>query len=257
MKLCLISCNIRFDNPADGENAWPHRRNLLVQTLLAHNPTLIGTQEGRLLQLKELELNLSSFHLVDHHRTWINERMYPSIYTKKNLFDHISSGDIWLSETPHISGSSSFDSAFPRLATWSMIQLKKMSHPLTIVNTHLDHVKSHTRLHQAKVLCREVLKIWDPMSSLIIMGDFNDSPDSEVRKTIEENFPFLIDSWKKFNPVEESSHHAFKGEMQNGSRIDWILVDKKLAIQKCFMDKSSLKGFYPTDHYPVVCHLSL
>ena len=53
MNLCFITSNIRFDNPDDGLNAWPHRKSLLAQTLLAHSPDIIATQEGRFHQLKE------------------------------------------------------------------------------------------------------------------------------------------------------------------------------------------------------------
>lgn len=257
MELCLISCNIRFDNPADGQNSWPYRRELLVQTLLKHGPSLIATQEGRIQQLKELQDSLFNFELMDHHRSWIKERMYPSIYARTDSFEYLASGDMWLSETPEIAGSLSFESAFPRLMTWTRIQVKNSDVNLTIVNTHLDHVKQQTRVQQVRVLCEEINKIWDKQSALIIMGDFNDSPDSEVRKTITQDFPFLVDAWSEFNSQEESSHHAFNGETQNGSRIDWILIDRKLAIKNCLMDKSNHQGLYPTDHYPIICHISL
>ncbi len=141
--------------------------------------------------------------------------------------------------------------------TWTKLQLKNRPETLTIVNTHLDHVKSETRQEQIKVLSCEVKKIWDKNSSLIIMGDFNDSPKSHVRKTLMEEFPNLQDAWNIFNSVEESSHHSFAGETQNGSRIDWIMTDKRLKIISCEMDKSSNEGFYPTDHYPIICKISL
>lgn len=257
MELCLISCNIRFDNPADGQNSWPHRREFLTQTLLKHGPSLIATQEGRIHQLNQLKSSLKKFDLVDQHRSWIGERMYPSIFLERNKFEFIASGDMWLSETPDIAGSHSFESAFPRLMTWTKIQIKETEENLFIVNTHLDHVKQETRLSQVKVLAQEIKRIWDKQSSLIIMGDFNDSPASKVREVLMNEFSFLQDAWSLFNNVEETSHHAFKGEVQNGSRIDWIMVDGKISVESCLMDKSASNGLYPTDHYPIVCKIRL
>ncbi len=257
MELCLISCNIRFDNPADGQNSWPHRREFLAQTLLKHAPSLIATQEGRIHQLNQLKSSLTNFDLVDQHRSWIGERMYPSIFLERNQFEFIASGDMWLSETPDIAGSHSFESAFPRLMTWTKIQVKGSGENLFIVNTHLDHVKPETRLGQVKVLAQEIKRIWDKQSSLIIMGDFNDSPSSKVREFLMDEFSFLQDAWSLFNSVEETSHHAFKGEIQNGSRIDWIMVDAKLSVESCLMDKSASNGLYPTDHYPIICKIRL
>lgn len=256
MKLSLITCNIRFDNPADGDNAWPHRRDLLIETLLKYSPDVIATQEGRYGQLVNMAALLPDYELIDSHRSWIKERMYPSFFIKKRKFEVIKSEDLWLSETPLIAGSRSFDSAFPRLMTWVKVQPINSEDKFLFVNTHLDHIKTETRLNQVNVLAREIRRFWKEDSDLIIMGDFNDSPDSEVRKLLEKEFPGLQDTWKLFNPTEETSHHAFTGEMQNGSRIDWILVDSRLKVENCLMDKTQKDGKYPTDHFPIVCSIS-
>ena len=256
MELCLISCNIRFDNPADGQNSWPHRREYLASTLLKHHPVLIASQEGRIQQLNELKDSLENFDIVDQHRSWIGERMYPTFFIHHSHFEYLSSGDLWLSETPDIAGSRSFESTFPRLMTWTKLQVKENKTNLLIINTHLDHIKAETRQEQVKVLCHEIKRIWDKQSALIIMGDFNDSPDSKVRDIINSEFE-LNDAWKLFNSQEETSHHSFKGEMQNGQRIDWILVDKRLEITGCVMDKCTKDGIYPTDHYPIVCKIKV
>jgi endonuclease/exonuclease/phosphatase family metal-dependent hydrolase len=257
MKLCLITSNIRFDNPKDGANSWPHRRLLLANRLLTHQPDIIATQEGRFQQLKDFETLLSNYEIVDQHRSWIGERMYPSLFIRKNAFELIKSEDLWLSETPDIAGSKSFESTFPRLMTWMTVQPKNSKINLLVVNTHLDHVKKETRLQQIKVLANEIKRIWDKKSVLMIMGDFNDSPESDVRKILMDEIPSLQDSWKVFNSIEETSHHAFNGECQNGARIDWILVDKKAQIESCIMDKEKTEGRYPSDHFPIVCTLSL
>jgi endonuclease/exonuclease/phosphatase family metal-dependent hydrolase len=257
MKLCLISSNIRFDNPADGANAWPHRRTLLAQTLLKHRPDIIATQEGRFDQLKEFEQLLKDYEIIDPHRSWIKERMYPTFFIRKDAFEFLKSEDLWLSETPGVAGSLSFGSAFPRLMTWMKIQPKNSDVNFLFVNTHLDHVKAETRAEQIKVFVSQVKRIKDESSRLVIMGDFNDSPDSDVRKVLTDSFQGIQDSWKKFNQVEETSHHAFNGECQNGARIDWILIDEKVQVESCILDKSTIDGKYPSDHFPVVCKISL
>ncbi len=257
MKVKLISSNIRFDNPADGANSWSHRRLHLTELLLSHSPDVIATQEGRFDQLKDFEILLKDFIIIDHHRSWIKERMYPSFYLRKQAFEVLRSGDLWLSETPQIAGSKSFESAFPRLMTWTEVQLKNSELKFFMVNTHLDHVKRETRLHQVKVLAQEIKKEWDGQSSLFIFGDFNDDPDSPVRQVLTDHFPKLIDSWRIFNATEETSHHAFQGECQNGSRIDWILVDNQIEVKACIMDKSKPEGHYPSDHFPVVCTINI
>ncbi len=255
MTLKLVSCNIRFDNPSDGANAWPHRKDFLVETLKKYNPDIIATQEGRFDQLKEFESLLGDFELLDFHRSWIKERMYPCIFIKKNTFEYSQSGDLWLSETPDVAGSRSFESAFPRLMTWTRLQVKNSETAFYVVNTHLDHVKEETRIHQIQVLADQINRFWDKNKPLIIMGDFNDGPDSKIREIFNQNFKGLQDSWKLFNNQETTSHHAFHGEMQNGARIDWIMVDERIKIEKCLMDKTMKNGHYPTDHFPIICEI--
>lgn len=255
MEICLISCNIRFDNPADDENSWAHRRDFLTEVLINHNPSIIATQEGRFEQLYDFQNLLKNFDLLDQHRSWIKPRMYPSFFLKKNQFEVIKSEDLWLSSTPNVAGSSSFNSTFPRLMTWMKIQLRDSSDSIFIVNTHLDHIHENTRIKQIEVLGEEISKKLDPNSKLIIMGDFNDRPQSKVREILLNRHPQLIDAWTIFNSSEESSHHAFAGEVQNGSRIDWILIDKSIEIVDCFLDKSHRSGKYPSDHFPVVCKI--
>lgn len=255
MKLNLITCNIRFDNPADGNNSWAHRRDFLSQLLLSHRPDIIGTQEGRHGQLKDLESLLKDFQIIEGHRSWIEERMYPSLFIRKERFHVLASGDSWLSETPQVAGSIAFGSAFPRLMTWVKLEEKTDRRTFFVFNTHLDHVKSSTRVNQVKVLIEEMKKISGDQN-FVLLGDFNDSPASEVRQLLLQSFPHLVDAWKIFHKTEETSHHAFKGELQNGHRIDWILLNGGKA-ERCFMDKSTLKNLYPTDHFPVICELTL
>lgn len=255
MNLCLISSNIRFDNPADGANSWPLRRELLTETLLKHQPDIIATQEGRYGQLKEFEELLKNYDIIDQHRSWIKERMYPTLFVKKGVFEFLKSEDLWLSETPNVAGSLSFGSAFPRLMTWMKVQPKNAKVNFLVINTHIDHLKKETRASQIKVLAREIKRIKDPNDILVMMGDFNDSPESEVRHILISEFPDLADAWKQFHSHEETSHHAFNGLCPDGSRIDWIMVDKRMKIESCEMDKSESEGRYPSDHFPIVCRI--
>ena len=257
MELTLISCNIRFDNPADGAHSWHHRRNLLSETLLKHSPDIIATQEGRYDQLKDFETLLKDYFLIDDHRSWIKERMYPTLFLKKDSFELLKSEDLWLSETPDVAGSRSFESAFPRLMTWASIQPKNLNKRLLIVNTHLDHVKSETREAQARVLAQEIKRIRQGQQTLAILGDFNESPQSPVQNLLKKEIPGLIDTWALFNKTEESSHHAFKGLMPEGSRIDWILIEGESEILQCRMDKTCREGRWPSDHFPIICKINV
>ena len=151
--LNIFTSNIRFENPADGKNDWPFRKGLLSNILNSYDAHIICSQEGRKSQLMDLNSLLNS-NIVDSHRSYISERMYPSIFISDDIKID-KSQDIWLSDTPNIAGSKSFNSMFPRLCTY--IRFSYMNKKFILVNTHLDHVKDTTRLEQIKVLVTEML----------------------------------------------------------------------------------------------------
>lgn len=255
MDLNLISVNIRFNNPQDGVNAWPHRKKYLAEILTNHSPHIIATQEGRFDQLQEMQDELPDFEIVAPHRDWINERMYPTFFVRKNCFEVIHSFDKWLSLTPDVAASKSFESTFPRLMTALILKPLNLDLELFLVNTHFDHIKSSTRVGQAGVLCDVVSSELTKEQHLILLGDYNDSPTSATRSQIERCFPDLHDVWAQFNSLEETSHHGFNSSENAGSRIDWILVDKRMRAVESYLDKSHQGEIYPSDHYPVIAKL--
>lgn len=251
MDLRIISSNIRFENPADKEHNWPNRKSVLANNLNNFTPQIIGTQEGREPQLREFESLFENLILLDQHRMWITERMYPTLLIDQKRLEVIHSGDIWLSKTPDVPGSSSFESAFPRLATWFIGMDLKRESKIFVVNVHLDHILEKTRVKQSQVLMQQIQKINLENLPLILMGDFNAAPDSDVRKTIIQAAPHLYDPWIKIGHDEEASHHQFTGSNPDGTRIDWLLLDQRLECLELFLDKGHEEKIYPSDHFPL------
>jgi endonuclease/exonuclease/phosphatase family metal-dependent hydrolase len=251
MKLNIVTSNIRFHTEKDEQNSWTHRRTVLSEILSNLAPDILGTQEGREPQLKDLLSLLSNMEMIESHRQWINERMYPCLFYRPEKIEVNESGDIWLSETPKVPGSSSFDSAFPRLCTWAKLTIKKENQKLFVVNCHLDHVKEETRVSQVKVLIKETQARNIENLPMILMGDFNDGPKGPVRLSLSQEIPEISDPWLELSLPEGPSHHSFSGENPTGARIDWILLDKRLKANSIQMIKEHRDGLYPSDHFPV------
>ena len=253
MRLKIISSNIRYENTLDGIHSWVNRLPLLQSIFMEFGPDILATQEGKEDQIKSLA-NMLPMKLITGHRQWITERMYPSFYVNEQRIEVDDSGDIWLSETPTVNGSVSFKSAFPRLCTWMRVTHLISSHKYIVVNTHLDHVLEETRLEQVKVLIREVQILNKSNLPLILMGDFNDSPNSDVGKLVLKNLN-LKDPWTELSHPEESSHHSFLGDKAQGERIDWILIPSTLSATEIRLEKKSFNSIYPSDHYPLLATL--
>jgi endonuclease/exonuclease/phosphatase family metal-dependent hydrolase len=257
MDFKITSANLRFDNPADAPNDWNGRKKLLTDAINNFAPDLLGTQEGRQPQLKDLESLLPNMKLVDTHREWIEERMYPCIFINTDKINVLNSGDIWLSKTPYEAGTKSFDSSFPRLCTWIEAEFKENNKKFFYINLHLDHMQSHTREEQIKVMLAETKKQNKNKYPVFITGDFNESPEEKVHELALTTGPNLQDSWQTLNVPEETSHHQFGKSLDKGSRIDWILVDKAVKVKAIKLYKESEEGIYPSDHFPVFGEFTL
>jgi endonuclease/exonuclease/phosphatase family metal-dependent hydrolase len=252
MEFRVVSANIRFANPADGEHDWVNRKDFMASLVNDFKTDLLGTQEGRQPQLEEMAELLPNMQLIQGHRDWIEERMYPCIFVNPETIYVKNSGDIWLSETPNLAGSFSFDSAFPRLCTWIQGAFKKSGKDFFFVNVHLDHILGTTREQQIRVLIDETKKINIENRPMILAGDFNESPEDGVRKIINAEQENLNDPWQSLKKDEDISFHKFQGELEGASRIDWILVDNRITVKSIDLNKSHNEGVYPSDHFPVM-----
>ncbi len=245
--LSVISSNIRYDEPDDDKFRWENRRNFLASSLLDFAPDVIATQEGKRPQLQDIAERLIGMECADSHRNWHDALMYPCLFYNPTTLTLRESGDIWLSTSPSVAGSFSFGSLFPRLCTWA-----RFEENILAINVHLDNSSSETRLRQCRVLVEQVNALKHDDEALLLLGDFNESPQCPVRSLLAELWPGLIDPWQQLGQQEESSHHNFDEPIDYGSRIDWILVTDTLQAENIFMDKArSPQGIYPSDHYPL------
>ena len=62
--LKVISYNIRYDNPDDGDNNWKHRKETLINYFNENKPDLIGMQEVLITQLSFLDKSLDEYKYV-------------------------------------------------------------------------------------------------------------------------------------------------------------------------------------------------
>ncbi len=248
MELNVISSNILFDDPETGNKSWKSRRKLLRDNLLSFAPHIVGTQEGRRHQLEDFE-ELLNMKLISQNRIWLKNRMYPCIYFNDELFEVLDSGDFWLSETPQVAGSSSFDSSFPRLCTWAKFRAIKNEKDFYFFNTHLDHILGETRKAQALVLKEQISKIAPVNTPLVLTGDFNEKASGNVWSTLTIGLK-LEDAWKIKDLDEQTSFHKFNGLEHDGCRIDWLL-SRGFKINSAALDSTSYDGIYPSDHFPL------
>lgn len=248
----LLTFNLRFANPLDGPNYWDHRKELVVETIFACNPDLIGTQEGTVPQLEYLTEHLQGFLPLVGHRQVDSTCQYPTIFYRQEL-QVKDSNEFWLSETPAVHRSKSWDSAFPRMVTYGLFQEAGRNLWFYFINTHLDHISSPARFHGARLIREFFLGKTEP---LILVGDFNEPPDEAVYQELICPGGRLADTWRALHHQgpEPATQHNFDGQPR-GHRIDWILTTPPFRVTKAEVVGYNRAGRYPSDHFPYIAEV--
>ncbi len=152
MPMRIMTFNLRFDNDRDGENAWSYRRDLLVEVIVESSPAILGTQEGMQRQLVYLQDHLTHYRMQALGRVWDDTCQYPTLFYRADRLRLLEGGEFWLSKTPSVHRSKDWDSAFPRMMNFGLMEDVESRASFWIAVTHLDHLGPGARLEQAKIL---------------------------------------------------------------------------------------------------------
>lgn len=252
----VMTCNIRVCTANDGNNAWDRRKELVAEVIRRHDPDLIGFQEMLRPQWAFLREQLEGYEWFGLART--REAVDPNnaIFWRRDRFELISPGGYWLSETPHVTGSYSWDSQQARLANW--VRLHDHDHGLEFrfINTHLDHRGEEARPRQAQVINEDAMS-FSPDYPQIFTGDFNAEPDTlpieQLRSAGWRDTHQLVHG---DGPPEHTVHH-FEGEAYEHPhrKIDYIFVHGPLTAHDARIVKDHDGEVYPSDHYFLVADL--
>lgn len=260
--LRVMSFNLRYGKANDGDNRWEKRDWLVAKTVKAFDPDLLGTQETLKFQAEFLEQQLEGYTYFGRSRMKTpNEHC--GIFFRTNRFTQLAGGHFWLSETPSVPESKSWDSALPRMATWVLLHDKsnETSGPILFLNTHFDHKGVQAREKSAGLTAQQVNKLQAIAAdaTVVVTGDFNTPEGSAPYRALVADNDMLTDTYRVAHPDRASQEGTFNGFIgkSDGPRIDWILTSAGLSVDSADIDRSSESGRYPSDHFPVTAVLSI
>lgn len=257
--LRVMSFNIRYGSARDGLNAWEYRKEFLVETIQKFQPDLLGTQETEWGQKEYLAEQLSGYIAFGAGRDDGAEKGETmTVFYRSDRFTRLDGGHFWLSETPEVPGSKSWDSSLPRMATW--LKLQDNTHPEKAVvwffNTHFDHRGPESRA-QAGCLIRDRIAAIPDHPIVIVTGDFNSGEGSPAYQNLfapVQGRPLLQDAYRLAHPQksdEEVTFNKFQPDARKGNRIDWMAITPRLSVDQIEINHVSRDGRVPSDHFPI------
>jgi endonuclease/exonuclease/phosphatase family metal-dependent hydrolase len=252
----VMSFNIRYGKAPDGENAWPHRKNMVVAVIKDADPDLLGLQEALCDQLDFLTRELDDYQRVGVGREADGKGEYSAILYRRSRFDLSDAGTFWLSDTPEEPGSRTWGNELPRICTWARLLDRTSGKRLLYLNTHWDHQSQPARRQSGKLMGRRVLELARDDEPAIITGDFNASPENPAfRALLEEGG--LHDTFRKAHP-DEKDVNTFNGfGRPSGVKIDAVVVTDHWETQDAKIVRTRVDGRFPSDHFPVTATLVL
>jgi endonuclease/exonuclease/phosphatase family metal-dependent hydrolase len=260
-RMSVMTFNIRLGTANDGSNHWTHRRGMVFDVLRKHRPDLVGMQEVIKFQLDEVLEAVPEYAAFGVGREdGKSAGEYSPILYRKSRFRVLEEGTFWLSETPEVPGSKSWDTACTRVCTWGRFADRTNGRTFYLFNTHLDHVSQAARENGVALILKRMKdrKHGDPV---FFTGDFNAGEDNPVVRNVidatqkgssDRDSPTLRDSFRVVHPDEKvvGTFNRWNGKT-DGAKIDYVFVPDSVEVKSAKILHDNVDGRYPSDHYPV------
>ncbi len=253
----IVTYNIRYDNPNDGENRWDNRKEFLTDQIKFYEPDFLGTQEGLAHQICFLDSVLSQYDYIGVGRNdGKSDGEFSAIFYNSEKLTPIKYSTFWLSETPAIP-SKGWDAALNRICTYGLFENKTTKERLWVFNTHFDHRGVKARNNSAKLIIRKIRELNKGNLPVVFMGDLNLEPESEAIKYLSTQMNDARSVSKiKFGPF--GTFNGFNLDKPVTKRIDYIFVSKgNVKVKKYAVLSDSKDLRYPSDHLPVYAEIVL
>ena len=251
--LSVMTFNMRYDNPEDGQNNWRFRRERIAGVIKAQEVDVLGTQELLSNQFNDLSGLLTGYQGVGVGRLdGAESGEYCAVFFRKDRFTLLDSGTFWLSETPEVVGSLGWDGACERIATWVVLR-DRDGRELFFIDTHLDHVGQVARDEGVSLLmkCIETLSGGRPV---ILTGDFNSEPGSSVVAHVQKDG--VLRDAKAIAAQRSGTDWSFSdfGQIPEAERplLDYIFVSGDIEAVRYEVLPDIFDGGYVSDHAPVM-----
>ena len=240
--------NTRVMDPHSKE--WKERKVQIVEFIKEIKPLFFTTQELRNGTLKDIYDEIKEdFEYTGEERERNGE--YVAIFYNKHLLKLLSTETKWLSETPNVKYSKSYNSACVRIVTIATFDDGK--HKFRVLSTHLDHVSMLAKIKGAEYItnrANELNKV-EPLPTFI-MGDMNSTIHEEPIKIFEKSYNSLNKYIEKDNYGETYNNFSIYDRCENIDPIDHIFVSDEIEIHKVYIDRRRNGKIFMSDHYPLI-----
>ena len=261
--------NIRL-SPGDvgTPNAWNERKADLVELVRKMDLDAFGMQEVCPDQAQYLREQLPEFAFVGDHREADRKSGEASpVFYRKSRFDAEMRGTFWLSETPNVPASKSWNTACTRVCSYLILKDRTTDKRFCFANTHTDHKSAEAR-EKGMLLIIKRMKEFGAGAPIVFTGDHNCCYDEPPAQAVRRILKDCRDITETKDPGPHNTFQGFgkykdgpvnrKGETKDYC-IDYIYVSDGTRVLDFTThdDKRPGTDLYPSDHFPVTATILL
>jgi len=257
-----MTFNIRLNIASDSLNAWPYRKNNVASQILFHEIHLLGVQEALHVQMMDLKDRLTKYKYVGGGRDDGKEKgEYSAIFYDTTRLQLLQTKMFWLSETPEVPGSKSWDAAITRMVTWAKFKDRKTKKIFFAFNTHFDHIGQVARRESAKIVLNKVKEIAGTVP-VVFTGDFNARPpDEPIMIIMDKANPLHLTDSKEISQTPHygptGTFNAFQSKERDNDPIDYIFLKGKWKVLTHASISQTWEGRFASDHFAVMTKVIL
>lgn len=270
--------NIRLQSGDRGTpNAWDERKADLADFIRRLDLDAFGLQEVCPGQADFLTNSLPHYTMVGVHREDGKRKGEASpVFFRKDRFEALKSGTFWLSETPDVPGSKSWNTACTRVCSWMLLRDRKSGKTFCFANTHTDHRSALARKNGMLLIIEKMREFAPAETPVVFTGDHNCTETSEpakavsalLRDTLYATETPPVGPWRTFSgwkwkdrefTIPEALKISPSERDGQGSRIDYIYVSEGIKVKSHASRADTRPGtrLYPSDHFPVTAEIEL
>jgi endonuclease/exonuclease/phosphatase family metal-dependent hydrolase len=251
----VATYNLRLNNPGDGPNAWPARKDMVKALIRYHEFDIVGTQEALPEQIADLAQMEEFEHVGVGRDDGKDAGEHSAIFFRKSRFALLGKGDFWLSETPDRPSFGWDARCCHRLASWARLRDQASGRVLFVFSVHFDHEGEVARRESAKLMLRKIAEIAHGEPAICV-GDFNSTPETVQIQAMSKAMrdAYRVSMAPPYGP--QGTFNGFHLDAPMSERIDYIFVDRHFDVLKYAVLSDSLDRRYPSDHHPVVARIS-
>jgi len=261
----VMSYNIRLDTEADGVNQWKNRTGKVVGLLKKYNPDLLGVQEAMHNQMMDLQKELPDYAFVGVGRDDGKQKgEYSAIFYKKDKYEVLNQNTFWLSETPEVPGSKSWDAAITRVVTFALLKDKTTGKSFIYSNTHFDHVGKEARKQSASIIkiylsgfvAGSTFDKIEKEIPIIVSGDFNSEPTDAPYLTMIDGEHLKLQDSRPANNLT-GTFCGFERNKIPCRTIDYIFHSAGWSASNYTVIQDHDGKYFPSDHLPVMATFTM